>query len=205
MRLLLWDCDDRSYAFDIYVSIDRKNWQLVVRKDELCRSWQFMQFDSRPVVYFQDKSETLIINYCRASKYSLCDYLEALQYNEVCDRFCNDFFSKNIFMIHLMTFVIKIVMIFIWLLKFLFFDLAHIRLLVRTIPPTKFFTRFISSLPPNPNPFVEGKVLDLSQILFFLYFSLNQLILISVKNLKKSNSILTKFPSYGGNGAYRAR
>merc|ERR1712227_677719 len=53
MRLLLWDCDDRSYAFDIYVSIDRKNWQLVVRKDELCRSWQFMQFDSRPVVYFQ--------------------------------------------------------------------------------------------------------------------------------------------------------
>ena len=31
MRLLLWDCDDRSYAFDIYVSTDRKNWQLVVR------------------------------------------------------------------------------------------------------------------------------------------------------------------------------
>lgn len=53
MRLLLWDCDDRSYAFDIYVSIDRKNWQLVVRKDELCRSWQYMEFDPRPVVYFQ--------------------------------------------------------------------------------------------------------------------------------------------------------
>ena len=62
MRLLLWDCDDRSYAFDIYVSIDRKNWQLVVRKDELCRSWQFMQFDSRPVVYFQDRSK-ILINY----------------------------------------------------------------------------------------------------------------------------------------------
>ena len=45
MRLLLWDCDDRSYAFDVSVSTDRKNWQLVVRKDELCRSWQFMEFE----------------------------------------------------------------------------------------------------------------------------------------------------------------
>ena len=53
MRLLLWDCDDRSYAFDIYVSIDRKNWQLVIRKDELCRSWQYMEFEPRAVVYFQ--------------------------------------------------------------------------------------------------------------------------------------------------------
>ena len=59
MRLLLWDCDDRSYAFDIYVSTDRKNWQLVVRKDELCRSWQFMEFDSKPVVYFQDRKLTV--------------------------------------------------------------------------------------------------------------------------------------------------
>ena len=45
MRLLLWDCDDRSYAFDVSVSTDRKNWQLVVRKDELCRSWQHMEFE----------------------------------------------------------------------------------------------------------------------------------------------------------------
>ena len=43
MRLLLWDCDDRSYAFDVSVSTDRKNWELVIRKDELCRSWQFME------------------------------------------------------------------------------------------------------------------------------------------------------------------
>ena len=46
MRLLLWDCDDRSYAFDVYVSTDRKNWHLVVRKDELCRSWQYMEFEA---------------------------------------------------------------------------------------------------------------------------------------------------------------
>ena len=45
MRLLLWDCDDRSYTFDVSVSNDRKNWKLIVRKDELSRSWQYMEFE----------------------------------------------------------------------------------------------------------------------------------------------------------------
>ena len=45
MRLLLWDCDDRSYTFDVSVSNDRKNWKLVVRRDELSRSWQYMEFE----------------------------------------------------------------------------------------------------------------------------------------------------------------
>lgn len=53
MRLLLWDCDDRQYTFDIYVSTDRKTWQLVVKKEQLCRSWQYMEFPPRPVVFFQ--------------------------------------------------------------------------------------------------------------------------------------------------------
>lgn len=53
MRLLLWDCDDRSYTFDVSVSNDRKNWKLVVRRDELSRSWQYMEFESQTVVYFQ--------------------------------------------------------------------------------------------------------------------------------------------------------
>ncbi|CAG5107005.1 Oidioi.mRNA.OKI2018_I69.chr1.g3101.t1.cds [Oikopleura dioica] len=53
MRLLLWDCDDRQYTFDIYVSTDRKTWQLVVKKEQLCRSWQYMEFPARPVVFFQ--------------------------------------------------------------------------------------------------------------------------------------------------------
>ena len=45
MRLLLWDCDDRSYTFDVSVSNDRKNWKLIVRRDELSRSWQYMEFE----------------------------------------------------------------------------------------------------------------------------------------------------------------
>lgn len=38
MRLLLWDCDDRSYSYYIEVSTDQQNWQLVAdKKKELCK------------------------------------------------------------------------------------------------------------------------------------------------------------------------
>ncbi|CAG0920228.1 unnamed protein product [Notodromas monacha] len=41
MRLLLWDCDDRSYSYHIETSLNNKDWEMAVNKDrDLCRSWQ---------------------------------------------------------------------------------------------------------------------------------------------------------------------
>ncbi|XP_013777276.1 BTB/POZ domain-containing protein 9-like isoform X1 [Limulus polyphemus] len=54
MRLLLWDCDDRSYSFYIEVSTDQQNWHLVAdRKDQECRSWQTVYFQKQPVVFIR--------------------------------------------------------------------------------------------------------------------------------------------------------
>ena len=53
-RLLLWDCDDRSYCYYIQVSPNGKNWELVVDKTrESCRSWQTLRFSPRPVVFIK--------------------------------------------------------------------------------------------------------------------------------------------------------
>ncbi|XP_011505483.1 PREDICTED: BTB/POZ domain-containing protein 9 [Ceratosolen solmsi marchali] len=53
MRLLLWDCDDRSYSYYIQVSSDLKNWELIVDKTkESCRSWQILRFSPPRVVVF---------------------------------------------------------------------------------------------------------------------------------------------------------
>lgn len=52
MRLLLWDCDDRSYSYYIEVSIDQKNWHMVIdKRNEPCKSWQHITFDKRPVAF----------------------------------------------------------------------------------------------------------------------------------------------------------
>ena len=53
MRLLLWDCDDRSYSYHIETSLNNREWQMAVNKDrELCRSWQNIVLDEpRPVVF----------------------------------------------------------------------------------------------------------------------------------------------------------
>ncbi|XP_014211597.1 BTB/POZ domain-containing protein 9 [Copidosoma floridanum] len=55
MRLLLWDCDDRSYCYYIQVSGNMKNWDLVVDKTmEQCRSWQTLRFSPpRPIVFIR--------------------------------------------------------------------------------------------------------------------------------------------------------
>ena len=38
MRLLLWDCDDRSYSYYIEVSLDQKKWETVIDKTkERCK------------------------------------------------------------------------------------------------------------------------------------------------------------------------
>ncbi|CAG5124300.1 unnamed protein product [Candidula unifasciata] len=54
MRLLLWDCDDRSYNFYIEVSTDQQKWVLVVdRRQESCKSWQTFAFDPLPVTFIR--------------------------------------------------------------------------------------------------------------------------------------------------------
>lgn len=68
MRLLLWDCDDRSYSFEIDVSPDQTFWTQVIKAHELrlvflmlirlihtlLRSWQAMKFKSPiPVVFIR--------------------------------------------------------------------------------------------------------------------------------------------------------
>lgn len=52
MKLLLWDLDERRYSYYIEVSCDQQNWVRVVDKTkEACRSWQYLSFEPRPVVF----------------------------------------------------------------------------------------------------------------------------------------------------------
>ncbi|XP_076245296.1 BTB (POZ) domain containing 9 [Calliopsis andreniformis] len=55
MRLLLWDCDNRSYSYYIEVSGDAWSWTVVAdRTREACRSWQTIHFEPpRPVVFIR--------------------------------------------------------------------------------------------------------------------------------------------------------
>lgn len=54
LRLLLWDCDDRSYSFYIETSTNLKQWDMVVdKRDELLKSWQHFTFDPKIVVYIK--------------------------------------------------------------------------------------------------------------------------------------------------------
>jgi len=53
-RLLLWDCDDRSYSYYIVVSVNMCDWHMVVdKRTELCKSWQLLRFKRQPVVYIR--------------------------------------------------------------------------------------------------------------------------------------------------------
>ncbi|RNA10306.1 BTB POZ domain-containing 9 [Brachionus plicatilis] len=52
MRLLLWDCDKRSYSYCIETSLDQCNWSMVAdKRNEACRSWQIIVFPQRPVSF----------------------------------------------------------------------------------------------------------------------------------------------------------
>ena len=52
MRLLLWDCDGRSYSYYVEVSVDQLVWELVADKThEGCRSWQIITFEKRPITF----------------------------------------------------------------------------------------------------------------------------------------------------------
>ncbi|XP_028653207.1 BTB/POZ domain-containing protein 9 [Erpetoichthys calabaricus] len=49
MRLLLWDCDDRSYSYYIEVSTNQQQWTKVVDRTKVnCRSWQTLTFERQP-------------------------------------------------------------------------------------------------------------------------------------------------------------
>lgn len=54
MRLLLWDCDDRTYSFYIETSVNQKDWVMVVdKRNEQARSWQNFAFTPIPVVFIR--------------------------------------------------------------------------------------------------------------------------------------------------------
>ena len=53
-RLLLWDCDERSYSYFIEVSNNEKDWEVVWDRSKVpCRSWQTITFPRRPIVYIK--------------------------------------------------------------------------------------------------------------------------------------------------------
>ncbi|CAF3726959.1 unnamed protein product [Adineta steineri] len=52
MRLLLWDCDNRSYSYYIETSYDNVTWTKVVdKRTSACRSWQILTFAPRIVTF----------------------------------------------------------------------------------------------------------------------------------------------------------
>lgn len=54
MRLLLWDIDNRTYSYYIEVSTDQVNWhQVLDKRNEMCKSWQLINFPKRPVVFIR--------------------------------------------------------------------------------------------------------------------------------------------------------
>lgn len=54
LRLLLWDCDERTYCFYIETSTDQKTWTMAVdKRNEHLRSWQEFTFQPRPVVFIK--------------------------------------------------------------------------------------------------------------------------------------------------------
>lgn len=53
-RLLLWDCDNRSYGYFIETSLDQSNWFMVAdKRNDECRSWQVVVFKPRPVSFIR--------------------------------------------------------------------------------------------------------------------------------------------------------
>ncbi|XP_047504600.1 BTB/POZ domain-containing protein 9 isoform X1 [Pieris napi] len=54
VRLLLWDRDNRSYAYFVEVSVDQKDWVRVIdHSNYFCRSWQNLYFGPRVVQFIK--------------------------------------------------------------------------------------------------------------------------------------------------------
>ncbi|KAG9336813.1 hypothetical protein JZ751_003161 [Albula glossodonta] len=53
-RLLLWDCDDRSYSYYIELSTNQQQWTKVIDRSKVaCRSWQTLTFDKQPAAFIR--------------------------------------------------------------------------------------------------------------------------------------------------------
>lgn len=53
-RILLWDCDERTYSFYIETSINETDWTLVVdKRNERLQSWQSFYFEPRIISYIR--------------------------------------------------------------------------------------------------------------------------------------------------------
>ncbi|KAG7460581.1 hypothetical protein MATL_G00200270 [Megalops atlanticus] len=52
LRLLLWDCDDRSYSYYVELSTNQQQWTRVVDRTKVaCRSWQTLRFEKQPASF----------------------------------------------------------------------------------------------------------------------------------------------------------
>lgn len=70
MRMLLWDCDTRTYSFYIETSTNQTDWKIAVdKRDEQLRSWQQFSFESRPVVFIR-----IIGMHNTANEVSICRF-----------------------------------------------------------------------------------------------------------------------------------
>ncbi|XP_050433470.1 BTB/POZ domain-containing protein 9-like [Adelges cooleyi] len=54
MRMLLWDHNNDTYDYTVHVSVNHKDWDIIIDKsNKSCRSWQLLQFEQRLVVYIR--------------------------------------------------------------------------------------------------------------------------------------------------------
>ncbi|XP_054882050.1 BTB/POZ domain-containing protein 9 [Poeciliopsis prolifica] len=52
LRLLLWDCDERSYSYYIEISTNQQQWTKVVDCTRVdCQSWQTLKFENQPASF----------------------------------------------------------------------------------------------------------------------------------------------------------
>lgn len=54
LRILLWDCDERSYSFYIETSTNEKDWEIVVdKRNDQVQSWNSYTFEPRPIIFIR--------------------------------------------------------------------------------------------------------------------------------------------------------
>ncbi|KAM3876905.1 BTB/POZ domain-containing protein 9-like [Diretmus argenteus] len=54
LRLLLWDCYNRSYSYYVEVSTDQQQWDRVIDRTKVaCRSWQTLLFEPHPASFIR--------------------------------------------------------------------------------------------------------------------------------------------------------
>ncbi|KAI5108506.1 BTB/POZ domain-containing protein 9, partial [Silurus meridionalis] len=54
IRLLLWDCDERSYSYYVELSANQQHWVRVVDRTRVaCRSWQTLRFERQPASFIR--------------------------------------------------------------------------------------------------------------------------------------------------------